>query len=78
MMALTTAAADAADATRIEVLSNRADLISGGDALVAVDAPAAATLADLHVRLNGDRDGSVRQDRRGPLGTPRRWRWGSR
>src|SRR3954471_21043256 len=34
------AASPAAAAVKIEVLSNRADLVSGGDALVAVSAPA--------------------------------------
>ncbi len=38
---------------RIEVLSNRADLISGGDALVAVEPPAGAEPAAIRVRLNG-------------------------
>lgn len=38
---------------RIETLSNRADLISGGDALVRVDLPARAALRDLRVQLRG-------------------------
>jgi hypothetical protein len=37
----------------IKVLSNRADLISGGDALVEVVPPAGLRLHDLTVRLNG-------------------------
>ena len=43
---LTTGTAAAATAPRIEVLSNRADLISGGDALVRVTpAPSQVTVA---------------------------------
>jgi Tannase-like family of unknown function (DUF6351) len=45
---LGTGGAQAAPATAIDVLSSRADLISGGDALVAVDGPAPARMA-----LNG-------------------------
>ena len=37
----------------IKVLSNRADLVSGGDALVAVVVPKAATATDLHVDVDG-------------------------
>lgn len=44
-----------ADAPRIVVLSNRADLISGGDALVEVVLPAGTDPAKVRVRL-GDRD----------------------
>lgn len=43
------AAAGAAPAARISVLSNRADLVSGGDALVAIDSNRRA----IRVRLNG-------------------------
>jgi hypothetical protein len=38
---------------RIDVLSNRADLISGGDALVRVQVPAGADPATLHVDVDG-------------------------
>ena len=37
----------------IEVLSNRADLISGGDALVSIDLPDGTAPHDVTVRLNG-------------------------
>ena len=37
----------------IKVLSNRADLVSGGDALVEVVLPKAATATDLHVDVDG-------------------------
>ena len=37
----------------IKVLSNRADLVSGGDALVEVDPPAGASASALRVSLNG-------------------------
>ncbi|TDD17150.1 hypothetical protein E1218_28510 [Kribbella turkmenica] len=51
----------------ISVLSNRADLVSGGDALVAIDLPQRADPDDLRIRLNGhdirDRFAS-RQDHR--------------
>src|SRR3954471_18591466 len=49
------APAHAAGQVRIEVLSNRADLISGGDALVRVRRPADADSSALKVTL-GDRD----------------------
>src|SRR3954453_6072253 len=48
--ALAPAAAYAADGPQIQVLSNRADLISGGDALVAVAAPPGSAVT---VTLNG-------------------------
>ena len=48
-------AAGAAGSARIEVLSNRADLISGGDALVAVDFPSGADPSKVKVLL-GTRD----------------------
>lgn len=41
------------DALLIEVLSNRADLISGGDALIAFGIPDDASADDLQVLLNG-------------------------
>jgi hypothetical protein len=47
------AAADAATGTTIDVLSNRADLISGGDALVAVNLPAGTDPAGVKVTLGG-------------------------
>lgn len=50
--AVAVARADAAPLT-IRVLSNRADLISGGDALIAIDLPAGANAADLAVDLDG-------------------------
>ncbi|HEV3229305.1 MAG TPA: DUF6351 family protein [Solirubrobacteraceae bacterium] len=37
----------------IHVLSNRADLISGGDALVSVDLPSGTNPSAVHMRLNG-------------------------
>ncbi len=37
----------------LEVLSNRADLVSGGDVLVAAGVPAGTQLADVSVRVNG-------------------------
>src|SRR2546430_14303490 len=45
----------AADVVRIDVLSNRADLISGGDALVAVTLPAGAHASPKRVTV-GKRD----------------------
>jgi hypothetical protein len=51
-LALTAPLANAA--TSIEVLSNRADLISGGDALVAVDLPAGTDPSAVTVTRNGD------------------------
>jgi len=44
----------AAFAWDITVLSNRADLISGGDALVQIELPKHGDLSSLRVRLNGD------------------------
>ncbi len=46
----------------IEVLSNRADLISGGDALVAVRVPQGAKLSQVRVKV-GRRDVTKRFDR---------------
>jgi Tannase-like family of unknown function (DUF6351) len=54
VLALAAPAAQAADAPAIEVLSNRADLISAGDALVAIDI-GAADPASVRVAV-GDRD----------------------
>ena len=48
------AAATKPGAPKIKVLSNRADLISAGDALVAVKPPPRANPKRLRVRLNGD------------------------
>ena len=45
--------AAATTAPRIEVLSNRADLISGGDALVAVQAPPGVRPSSLRITLGG-------------------------
>src|SRR3954467_701951 len=47
--------AQAAQAPAIKVLSNRADLISAGDALVAIHFPAGTKLSGVDVRL-GKRD----------------------
>lgn len=41
------------DPVRIRILSNRADLISGGDALVAIELPPPVRSAAVRVRLNG-------------------------
>ena len=41
--------ASAADSLTIRVLSNRADLVSGGDALVAIDLPDGVPAADVRV-----------------------------
>jgi hypothetical protein len=54
LAALLPAAALAGDAPVIQVLSNRADLISGGDALVAVALPDGADPGAVKMRLNGD------------------------
>lgn len=53
--ATASAAAPGADDLRIKVLSNRADLVSGGDALVEIIAPAAADVSGLSVQV-GSRD----------------------
>ena len=50
-----TTAAPAAGRLTIEVLSNRADLISGGDALVAVRVPKGVKARTVHVKV-GKRD----------------------
>jgi hypothetical protein len=54
VLALTAPAAQAADAPEIAVLSNRADLISAGDALVAIEI-GSTDPASVHVTV-GDRD----------------------
>src|SRR5439155_18070726 len=43
--------AAAPSSVSIEVLSSRADLVSGGDAVVGITIPATATISDLHVQL---------------------------
>ncbi len=48
-----TSSAQAAGALKVEVLSDRADVISGGDALVAVALPRAVKPASVTVALNG-------------------------
>ncbi|MEA2271602.1 MAG: hypothetical protein QOI98_310 [Solirubrobacteraceae bacterium] len=53
LLALGAAGSALAADPEIRVLSNRADLISGGDALVEVVAPAGASAASLSVALNG-------------------------
>jgi hypothetical protein len=61
MSALTSQPAQAAgNGVTIQVLSNRADLISGGDALVRVTLPAGAKASDLQVNVNGRRTTSLR------------------
>src|SRR5258705_10906918 len=47
------AAAASTQAIRIDVLSNRADLISGGDALVAIDLPVGTQPDEVSVSANG-------------------------
>ena len=44
----------------IHVLSNRADLISGRDALVSIDVPPRVNSGRLHARLSGVADPNVR------------------
>src|SRR6266436_8876392 len=55
LLGLAAGFAYAADVVRIDVLSNRADLISGGDALVAVAIPAGANASAMRVTV-GKRD----------------------
>src|SRR2546428_5609839 len=55
LLSLAAGFAYAADVVRIDVLSNRADLISGGDALVAVAIPAGANASAMRVTV-GKRD----------------------
>jgi hypothetical protein len=50
---ISTPAADAAPGLSIEVLSNRADLISGGDALVRVDVPKPVEPSGIRVEVGG-------------------------
>ena len=45
--------AGADEAYQIIALSSRPDMVTGADALVAVEVPAAAPLADVHVTVNG-------------------------
>jgi hypothetical protein len=54
-LALVAPGAAAAGRLRIEVLSSRADLISGGQAVVAIDLPAGARPSGVRVKL-GRRD----------------------
>src|ERR1700704_6440031 len=53
LLSLAAGVASAADVVRIDVLSNRADLISGGDALVAVAIPAGAKASAMRVTVGG-------------------------
>ena len=46
----------------IQTLSNRADLISGGDALTRVTVPAGASAASVVVTVNGQRVSALKQD----------------
>src|SRR5436305_14473942 len=61
--AVASAPAAAAPAVTIDVVSNRADLISGGDALVAVGIPAGIPSSSVHVRV-GTRDVTSAFDQR--------------
>jgi hypothetical protein len=54
MTVIVAATAHAATKPAIHVLSNRSDLVSGGDVLVQVAPPAGVPAAKLHVRLNGN------------------------
>jgi len=45
------AASAAGGSLRIDVLSNRADLVSGGDALVQVDLPSGVSASDVTMKL---------------------------
>src|SRR5882672_3187982 len=53
LLSLAAGFASAADVVRIDVLSNRADLSSGGDALVAVAIPAGAKASAMRVTVGG-------------------------
>lgn len=53
LLALTGTAARAGDEIAIRVLSNRADLISGGDARVAIDGPVGVDPAQLRIDVDG-------------------------
>src|SRR3954452_14079648 len=52
-MVLATSAADAADGPRIDVLSTRADLVTDGQALVAIDLPTGTAPSAVSVALDG-------------------------
>ena len=45
--------AHAADDIVVQVLSGRPDMVSGGDALLQIDVPAAVSLSDIRVAVNG-------------------------
>src|SRR4051794_16543937 len=62
--AVVCASASAAPALSIQVLSNRADLISGGDALVSVVVPSGISPDAVHVRI-GKRDVTGAFEKRG-------------
>src|SRR5690242_7696599 len=64
-----TPAAPAASASdhSLQVLSNRADLVSGGDVLVAVALPAGTKLSDVSVKANGKGDAEFGLDANGRL-----------
>ncbi len=67
LLALTGAVVQADDSIAIRILSNRADLISGGNALVAIELTAAADLSSLRVTVDGrdvTADFSLRADGR--------------
>ena len=73
---LAPATVQAAGALKIEVLSNRADLISAGDALVAVDLPAGVDPATVKVTDDGsDVTGAFACAPERPLRGPRRRAW---
>ena len=57
-----TASAVRGASVTIATLSNRADLVSGGDALIRVTVPAGANAARVAVTVNGHRVSSVRPD----------------
>lgn len=60
------AAGPVPDAPKIEVLSNRADLISGGDALVRITLPARAQTWNPRVKIGNRRDVTDQLTRTGP------------
>ncbi len=64
-------------AVQLEVLSNRADLISGGDALVEVRVPAGAPVEGFRVEVDGrDPAGRSPHERAaGSLACSRVWSW---
>src|SRR4051794_24085583 len=53
VLAVSSNAAASGDGVSITTLSNRADLISGDDALVQIGVPSGASASDLTVRVNG-------------------------